>query len=92
MSYCTIRDLRNSKKEVWDNLENEGELVVLNNGRPRAIIFGVDNDNVDIMIKAVRQAKAMISFNSMRKKSADRGYMSDEEINNEIIAARKENQ
>lgn len=92
MSYCTIRDLRNAKKEVWDNLENEGELVVLNNGRPRAIIFGVDNDNVDIMIKAVRQAKAMISFNNMRKRAADRGYMSDEEINKEIIDARKENQ
>lgn len=92
MSYCTIRDLRNAKKEVWDNLENEGELVVLNNGRPRAIIFGVDNDNVDIMIKAVRQAKAMISFNNMRKRAADRGYMSEEEINKEIIDARKENQ
>lgn len=92
MSYCTIRDLRNAKKEVWDNLENEGELIVLNNGRPRAIIFGVNNDNVDIMIKAVRQAKAMISFNNMRKRAADRGYMSDEEINKEIIDARKENQ
>ena len=90
MGYCSVRDLRNAKKEVWDNLEKEGELIVLNNGKPRAIIYNVDNDTVDFMLKAVRQAKAMISFNQMREKAQNSGFMSDEEINEEINRAREE--
>ncbi len=89
MVYCSVRDLRNAKKEVWDNLEKEGELIVLNNGKPRALIFDVTNENVDMMIKAVKQARAMISFNQMREKAQINGFMSEEEINKEINAARK---
>lgn len=89
MGYCSVRDLRNAKKEVWENLEKEGELIVLNNGKPRALIFDVNNENVDMMIKAVRQAKAMISFNQMREKAQNSGFMSEEEINTEINEARK---
>ena len=89
MRYCSVRDLRNAKKEVWDNLEKEGELIVLNNGKPRALIFDVTNENVDMMNKAVRQARAMISFNQMREKAQINGFMSEEEINKEINAARK---
>lgn len=89
MSYCTISDLKNAKYEVWDSLKNGDELIVLNNGLPRAIIIGVDNDNVDIIIKAVRRARAMISFSNIRKRIADIGYMDDEEINKEIIDAKK---
>ena len=89
MGYCSVRDLRNAKKEVWDNLEKEGELIVLNNGKPRALIFDVNNENIDMMIKAVRQAKAMISFNQMREKAQNSGFMSDEEIKAEINEARK---
>ena len=40
-------------------------------------------------LKAVRQAKASIAFNSMRAKAAERGYMSEEEIEAEIMAARR---
>ena len=89
MGYCSVRDLRNAKKEVWDNLEKEGELIVLNNGKPRALIFDVNNENIDMMIKAVRQAKAMISFNQMREKAQNSGFMSDEEINDEINKIRE---
>ena len=42
----------------------------MNNGRPKAIICDVNNENVDIMIKAVRQAKATITFTMMREKAS----------------------
>ena len=41
-------------------------------------------------LKAVRQAKAMMAFNSMRGKAAAKGYLSEEEIEAEIAAARQE--
>ena len=64
-------------------------------------IFGVDKfqsgkvlvDGKEVKIynpvKAVRQAKAMIAFNAMRAKAAANGYMSDEDIEAEIAAARR---
>lgn len=42
----------------------------------------------DEVVQAVRQAKAMIAFNNMRGKGASRGFMSEEEIEAEIEAAR----
>ncbi len=41
------------------------------------------------MLQAVRQAKAMIAFNNMRSRSLANGFMSEEEIEAEIDAARK---
>lgn len=40
--------------------------------------------------KAVKQAKALAAFQSMRKKAEENGYLTDEEINAEITAARNE--
>ena len=40
-------------------------------------------------MKAVRQVKAEIAFTSMRAKAATDGYLSDEEIEAEIAAARR---
>lgn len=89
MEYCTIRDLRNTKKEVWDNLSEKGELIVMNNGHPKAVIFDVNNNNIDIVLKAIRQAKAMIAFNQMREKAQKAGFLTEDEINKEINEARK---
>ena len=40
-------------------------------------------------LRAVRQAKAMLAFNSMRSRAAEQGFMSDEDIEAEITAARR---
>ena len=41
-------------------------------------------------LQDVMQARAMEVFNSMRAVAAENGYMSDEEIENEIADARRE--
>ena len=54
---------------------------------------GIDPGVLNQMIEqnpAVQQAKAMIAFNNMRRKAAAKGFMSDEEIEAEIQAARNE--
>lgn len=89
MRYFSIRDLNNRQIDIWDNLEKEGELIILDNGKPKALIIDVNKKNIDIMFKVVRQAKAMIRFNQMREKAQDSGFMSEEEINAEIKEARK---
>ena len=44
----------------------------------------------DDLARAVRQAKAMIALNSIREEAAERGFLSDEEIESEIKAYRQE--
>lgn len=89
MNFYTVRDLRNTPKNIWDNLSSDGEVVITNNGKPTAIMIDIADGSFEETIKAVRQAKAMIAFNSMRQKSAINGYMTDEEIEAEISAVRQ---
>ena len=90
MKFYSVRDLRTTPKSIWDNLNNDGEAVITNNGKPTALLIDIAEDSFEETIKAIRQAKAMLAFNSMRAKAAKDGFMSDEEIQREINAARTE--
>jgi len=89
MNFYTVRDLRTTPKSLWEDLVTNGEVVITNNGRPTAIMLDISDGSFEETLKAVRQAKAAIAFNSMRAKAAAKGYMSDEEIEAEIAAARR---
>lgn len=89
MNFYTVRDLRTTPKSIWENLAADGEAVITNNGRPMALLLDIADGDFEETLKAVRQAKAAIAFNSMRGKAAAKGYMSDEEIEAEIAAARR---
>jgi len=90
MNFYTARDLRTIPKDIWNTLSADNEVIITNNGKPTALMLNISESNFDEVIKAVRQAKAMIAFNNMRAKAAKQGYMSDEEINAEIAAYRAE--
>lgn len=89
MKFYTVRDLRTTTKTLWDNLSTDGEVVITNNGKPTALLFDIADGDFEEILKAVRQAKAMMTFNSMKSKAAKKGYMSEEEIEAEIKKARK---
>ena len=90
MDFYTVRDLRTTPKNIWDSLSEDGEVIITNNGKPTALMLNISEGDLEETIYAVKQAKAMISVNNMRKKAAAEGYMSEEEINSEIKAAREE--
>lgn len=90
MKFYSVRDLRTTAKKIWENLNVDGEAVITNNGKPTALLIDIDDDSFEETIKAIRQAKAMMAFNTMRSKAAKRGFMSDAEIEQEINAARAE--
>ncbi len=89
MNFYTVRDLRTTPKRIWENLSTDGEVIITNNGRPTAILFDISDGSFEETVKAVRQVKAEIAFTSMRAKAAADGYLSDEEIEAEIAAARR---
>lgn len=90
MNFYSVRDLRTTPKSIWDNLSEDGEVIITNNGKPTAILLDISNGSFEETLKAVRQAKAMIAFNSMKSKAAAKGFMSDEDIDKEIAAVRSE--
>ena len=49
-----------------------------------------DNNEPEELLRAIRKAKAMIAVNNMRMIAAQNGYMTDEEIEMEINAYRRE--
>ena len=89
MNFYTARDFRTSSKNIWRTLADSGEVVITNNGKPTALMLNIREDNFDQVIRAVRQAKAMLALNHLRDLSAGRGFMSDEDIEVEIAAARR---
>ena len=90
MNFFTARDLRTIPKRIWQSLANSGEVVITNNGKPTALMLNISEDNFDQVVRAVRQARAMLAFNHLRGLAAERGFMPPEEIEAEIAASRRE--
>ena len=90
MEFLNVREFRTYPKRVWVKLAEQGEIVVTNNGKPTALMLNIENGDYDDLARAVRQARAMIALNSIRAEAAERGFLSDEEIEAEIKAYRQE--
>ena len=90
MDFYSVRDLRTDSKAMWETLSAGNEIVITHNGKPSALIIDIPEGDFDEIVQAVRQSKAMIAFNSMRRKAAQSGFLSDEEIDAAIADARSE--
>ena len=90
MNFYSIRELRTETKNIYENILQNGEAVITNNGKPSMLMINISEDNFDEILRAVRQARAMIAFNSMKMIAAKNNYMSEDEINAEIEKYRSE--
>lgn len=90
MNFYSIRDLRSETKNICEKVRQSGEVVITNNGKPSVLMLDISEDNFDEVVRAIRQAKAMIAFNSMKAVAAANGYMTDSEVEEETKAARSE--
>ena len=90
MKFYSIRELRTETKNIYENIIQNGEAVITNNGKPSMLMINISEDNFDEILRAVRQARAMIAFNSMKMIAAKNNHMSEDEINAEIEKYRSE--
>ena len=91
MNFYSVRELRSNSKGMWTDLAADQEIVITNNGKPSALMINIADNNFDEIIRAVRQAKAVIAFNDMQKTAAKDGCMDDSEIERIISGARRGN-
>jgi len=89
MKFLSTRELRNRPGYVRD-LARKDDLVLTTNGKPIAILVGIEGDELEETARAVRQAKAQLALSRLRRRAGRRGadQMSAADIEDEIRAVR----
>lgn len=66
MNFYTAQDLRATPESILESLPEDREIVITSGGKPRALLLDISNEDLEEMLKAIRRAKAMMVFDSMR--------------------------
>jgi len=90
MEFMTVRDFRSKTADIWNKLKNDGKIVLTNNGKPMALMINIGDQDFESVLDSVNQAEFARSVNNMRSVAAADGYMTEDEIETEIRAARAE--
>jgi antitoxin (DNA-binding transcriptional repressor) of toxin-antitoxin stability system len=92
MGFISIRDMRTRPGEVWQQLAEEGDLIVTSSGRPFALMISAEGEDIEQLLVALRRAKAQLAVTRMRAQAAEKGLdrLAAEEIDDEIKQARHE--
>jgi antitoxin (DNA-binding transcriptional repressor) of toxin-antitoxin stability system len=90
MKFVTVRDLRGRSAKVWKDLKTEKDLILTSNGKPMAILTGIDESTLENRLASIRRDRLgevvrEIQLDSVRKRPKG---MSLREINAEIKAVR----
>ncbi|PQP34626.1 hypothetical protein C6A37_06825 [Desulfobacteraceae bacterium SEEP-SAG9] len=92
MKFISVRDLRLKPSRVWELAKQEKDLIITANGRPVAILTGVNEETFSEELDAIQRARALKALDSLHKASVLKGTnrITDNEIQSEINAVRKE--
>jgi antitoxin (DNA-binding transcriptional repressor) of toxin-antitoxin stability system len=90
MKFLSVRDLKTKSSQVWKDLPGQKDMVITSNGRPIAILSSVNENNLEQVLSAFRQSRAMEAVTSIQYESVRKGTdkITLEEINNEIKSVR----
>jgi len=72
VKFLSTRDLRNRPGFVRD-LARKEDLVLTANGKPIALLLGVEEDELEETAQAIRQARVQRALSRMRREAARRG-------------------
>lgn len=91
MKFITVRDLRARSAQIWEQLSKEQNMVITSNGRPLALLTSVNEDTLEDTLAALRRTRAVMAVSRLQEQSvaAKRDRISDEDIEAEIKAARR---
>ena len=90
MNYLAVKDLK-TPRLVRERLRQEGELLLMNNGKPMALLLDVDpQEDPQVMLDAVRDARSRLALTRVRESARRSGTanLSMEAIDQEIKKAR----
>ena len=97
MDFIAVKDLK-STRQVRTRLQREGELLLMNNGKPMALMLDIGPDeDVLALLESTREARGRLALRRVRDAARESGAagMTLAEINHEIgqtRAARRQRQ
>ena len=91
MKFISVRELRLKPGEVWKLAKQEKDLVITSNGRPIAILTGINEESFEEELDVIQRARALKSLDTIHKNSVMKGThrINDQEIQLEIDTVRK---
>ncbi len=91
MKFISVRNLRLRSGEIWRQLQQEKEMVITLNGRPVAILAGIEGEDVMEYLATLRRTRAMLSVNKIQERARQTGKdkITAAEIDKEIRAVRR---
>ena len=92
MRFVSVRELRNQSASVWKVLSEEKDLVITSNGKPIALLSAMVGEDPEVLLGAVRRARAQAAATVLQQASLKAGTerLSLEDINAEVSSARRE--
>jgi hypothetical protein len=70
MSYLQVKDLKKSR-ELWQRLERDRELVITRDGQPRAIMIGIEPDELEAALPEIRRALFSTAVGRVRERAVN---------------------
>jgi antitoxin (DNA-binding transcriptional repressor) of toxin-antitoxin stability system len=90
LKFLSVRDLKTKSAQVWKELPDQKDMVITSNGRPIALLSSITENNLEQVVSAFRQARAIEAVTSIQYESARKqtDEISLEEIDEEIKTVR----
>ncbi|MFC1825324.1 type II toxin-antitoxin system Phd/YefM family antitoxin [Thermodesulfobacteriota bacterium] len=90
MKFLSVRDLKTKSAQIWKDLPDQKDMVITSNGRPIALLSSVNENNLEQVLSAFRQARAIEAVTSIQYESVRKGTdkITLKEINKEIKSVR----
>ncbi|GHU79821.1 hypothetical protein AGMMS49992_32240 [Clostridia bacterium] len=73
MTFYSIRDFRNSSKRVWETLDTRQDVLITNNGKPKAIMLPVSEDDFEDVMSMLIQVRALRAVHNLQAASVVAG-------------------
>lgn len=90
MDFIAVKDLK-STRQVRTRLQREGELLLMNNGKPMALMLNIGPDeDVLALLESTREARGRLALRRVRDAASESGAtgLTLAEINHEIAQTR----
>ena len=89
MKFVSTRELRNRPGFVRELVQKE-DLVLTSDGKPVAMLLGIENEDLEETVQAIRQARAQRALSRLRRSAAKNGIsqLSSRDVDKEIQSVR----
>ena len=89
MHYMRANRFRTTSKNIWKKLSRDGEIVLIKNDKPAAVLLNLDDDSEN-SFGAWKRERLKKLLDRIHAYTEHQGYLFKKEINAEISAARAE--